>query len=52
MAEYKFPTISGLKYLGPGEEIECDRAFITDDAVFVRKGGIWIELRPLKKLKD
>lgn len=39
-----------FRELREGEEIEVDRARITQNGVFVRKDGMWIELRPLKDM--
>jgi hypothetical protein len=38
--------MDGIVKINPGDEIECDRAKLTEDAALVRVNGAWIELRP------
>lgn len=35
-----------------GDEVECDRAKLTDSAVLVRSNGVWIELRPEETTRE
>jgi hypothetical protein len=35
-----------IKRLRIGEEIDCDRVRMTQDAVYARINGFWIEVRP------
>lgn len=43
-----WPVGPAVKKIMVGDEVECDRARITADAVHVRINGVWTELRPEK----
>ncbi len=38
--------MNAITKIDVGDEIEVDRAKLTDSAVLVRREGVWIELRP------
>lgn len=45
-------VLDAIKKVTPGEEFECDRAFMTGSAVFIRHNGTWTELRPIHGIKS
>jgi hypothetical protein len=38
--------LNSLVQIKPGDEVKCDRAKLTEDAVLVRCHGVWTEIRP------
>lgn len=44
--------MSAMVKINPGDEIEVDRAKLTESAVLVRREGVWIELRPEEATRE
>jgi hypothetical protein len=41
-------VLNAIRKIMSGTEVECDRAYVTDDAIYVRHNRVWVELKPKK----